>query len=347
MAIETRDAFDEAWSELGLDTDSEVEAETPDPEVDPELVADGEPEDGPDEGDVTGDAEQDEDAEGEDGDEPTVIEISEGATLRLPDGTEVPADKATLLQADYTKKMQQIADERRELESEREEFKGFETQVSETFEQMRDWYEQRVSNPSSWVQEIAEGSDNPTRVVAVALTELAKAGRLDPKFVEAFGLEAGDSVVATTAGDARSDAELAEVKRRLDERDRSEAEKAEISKRAATYQGQWDTIVSSHGVSFDGPEAEVQAKRDLLAFAQERGLEDLTDAYDLMVVRKGPFATAKPREPEPDPAVIAKKRASRAVTPRSSSGGGTRTASPTRDTRSAALAAIEEFSAGA
>ena len=333
------DAFEESFRELGLDLDGDTDDilpvadesdETPEAEDEPEVV------------ESVDEQTSEEDTPAEDDDEDhsgkPVIDVTDGAVLRLPDGTEVDASQAVLLQKDYTKKTQQLAEERREFEAQRE-------QVSEAYEQMKNWYEERVADPTGWVQEIVSGTDDPTATIARALYELANQGKLDPAFVATFGIDAGE--VAEKAKVSERDRELEALKKKVEERERTEQEQQRIREQASVYQQQWDEIKSSHGVTFDSPDAEREAKKELLEFAVQAKLaHSLVDAYDLMLVRRGRSTTLSEPKPAADPQVTAKKRASRAVAQRSGGAGAAAEApAKPRSTREAALEAISEFAA--
>jgi hypothetical protein len=340
--LNIEEAFEESFRELGLyldgnpdntpfgtdDSDEETEAEGG-PESD-ELVAEtADEEDTPDEDvdDVRSDA-------------PTV-DVPEGAILRLPDGTEVEADKAVLLQSDYTKKTQQVAEERKQLESERADFESQRQQVNNAYEEMRGWYEERVKNPTDWVKEIISGTQDPTTTIARALYDLANDGKLDAQFVATFGIDAGE--VAERAKASGRDRELDELRKKVEDRERTEQEQERIRQQASRYQSQWDEIKQSNGLSFGDAEAERAAKKELLEFAVKSQMaHSLVDAYDLMSVRRA--KTEKPQSAV-DPKVLAKKRASRAVSPKGASG--TPSKPRPKTTRDAALEALSEFATGA
>jgi len=337
--LNIEDAFEESFRELGIDLDGDTD--------DILLVAgekgkSPEAEDGLEDEEPVEDQPSGEDAPVEDDDDTDqsdrpVIDVTEGAVLRLPDGTEVDASQAVLLQRDYTKKTQQLAEERREFDEQRQ-------QVTEAYEQMQNWYEERSNNPTEWVREIVSGADDPTATLARALYELANDGKLDPAFVATFGIDAGE--VAERAQKSERDRELDELRKKFSDRERSEAEQLRVREQAAVYQRQWDEIRSSHGVTFDSPDAERAAKKELLEFAVEAKLgHSLVDAYDLMMVRRGRSnPQSKPEARVPDPAVAAKKRASRAVSQRSEGAGSAgNTVTKPLSTREAALEAISEF----
>jgi len=341
--VNIEDAFEESFRELGLDLDG-----TPDDTLlgtDDSDETDAEAEGGPEPDELVDEPTAEEDTPDEDADDvrsdAPAVEVPEGAILRLPDGTEVEADNAVLLQSDYTKKTQQVAEERKQLESERNEFESQRQQITDAYEQMRGWYEERVADPSNWVQEIVAGTQDPTTTIAKALYELANAGKLDPQFVSTFGIDAGE--VAERAKTSTRDREIEELRKKVEDRERTEAEQARIREQAARYQSQWDEIKQANSLSFDDAEAERAAKKELLEFAVKSQLgHSLVDAYDLMTVRKA--KTEKP-QPAADPQVQAKKRASRAVSPKSSSSPPAKRRP--QSTRDAALEALSEFTVGA
>jgi len=334
------EALEQSLEALGLDLDgdsdsfqSEAEEQVEEPEAVEEV-----------EGDEPVDAEEaaedtDEEAETEDQKaDGNVVEVPEGAMLRLPDGTEVEADKAVLFQSDYTKKTQQLAEERKQFEADRDK-------IADAYEQMRNWYESRAANPTDWVKEIISESPDPTAAIAKALYELANDGKLDPEFVSTFGIDAGE--VAKRATESKRDTELDELRRKVEDRERTEAEQKAIREQAQKYQSEWDEIKKSHTLEFDSRDAEIEAKRELLQFAMNnRMAHSLTDAYDLMLLRTGrmgqPEAEKAKPEAEPDPQVTEKKRASRAVTPKSSASGTPRRQKPA-SVREAALQSLEEY----
>ena len=339
------DAFEESFRELGIDLSGDtddilsVAAETD------ESFEDGdglENEGSVEEQDYAEDTPTEVADDTQDSERP-VIEVQEGALLRLPDGTEVDASQAVLLQRDYTRKTQQLAEERREFDSQRE-------QIGQAYEQMRGWYEERASDPTGWVQEIVSGTDDPTATIARALYDLAGSGTLDPAFVATFGIDAGE--VADRAQTGTRDKELAELRQKIEDRERTEAEQQyaqqAIRSQVAVYTAQWNDIVAQHGIKFESREAEKEAKREVLNFAIDNGLANsLQNAYDLMLARKGRISTQSKTGPKgADPAVSAKKRASRAVAQRSGgAGAGAKTAAKPMSTRDAALEAISEFAA--
>lgn len=332
------DALEQSLAALGLDLDgdsdtfqSETDEQVEEPDTE-EAVEGDEPVDAEDDDEDTGEeaVEDDRKADGK------VIDVPEGALIRLPDGTEVEVDKAVLFQSDYTKKTQQLAEERKQFEADREK-------VVDAYEQMQNWYESRAANPTDWVKEIISESPDPTAAIAKALYELANDGKLDAEFVKTFGIDAGD--VAKRATESKRDTELDQLRKKVEDRERSESEQRAIQEQAKKYESQWSDIKSGHGLNFTTRDDEIAAKRELLQFAMNnRMAHSLQDAYDLMLLRTGRAGQPEAGKAkfEPDPQVTEKKRASRAMTPKSSASGVPRKKKPA-SVREAALQSLEEF----
>lgn len=345
--MDIREAFEQSLTELGLDNLDD----TPD-----DILAgldneaeEGSPRDGEDPDAVV---EQDESLS--DGDEQNdssnaeVIDIKAGTSIRLPDGTIVPADKAVLMQADYTRKTQELSQQRKEFDATVKKFQQHEQQVQQSYESMRAWYEQRAANPSAWIAEIASQSPDATGVVAKALYDLAEYGVLDPKFVETFGLKSG--VVSEEARRSRIENELNQLKNSMQQKEMTEKQReaerqrqALVQQRAVVYEKEWEQIKASNGLQFRDKVEEIDAKRQLLQFAMENKLtKSLVDAYDLMSVRVGRAGTRQPQPPAVD--VSENKRASRAVTPKTSVSGASKRVKKQVSDREAILDAMEALS---
>jgi hypothetical protein len=341
MATDIQEAFEKSIAELGF------ESLLDDVEVSPETVEEQEQSEKPeaeateDEFDVEEtdalDDETDESDDDDESDEDTpLIELSDNTKLKLPDGTIVDASQAVLLQADYTRKTQELAEQRKAYETEQAKVAELQKEYEQAYGQMREWYESRAQRPSDWMAEIASQAQDPTAVVAQAIYSMAQNGLLDPKFVETFGIESGP--VAEVAKSSHVESELEELKRWREEQELSVRREQQVKERAATYEREWDSIKASRGIQFADKAEEFSAKQELLQFALQNNLtRSLTDAYDLMTVRKPKPVSVKP---QPDAEVAAKKRASRAVTPKSAG-----TAKPVKKIvtdRDAILATLEE-----
>lgn len=343
--MDIRQAFEESLEELGFtnlddnpeDTPKETVEKTEDEEA--EGAAETTEEDGTPDSDE--DASETED-EVEDPDGLPVFEITENSRLKLPDGTIVDADKAVLMQADYTRKTQELADQRKKFESEQEDFKKQSEEVNGLYQQMTEWYNERANNPSAWIMEIAASTQDATVAMAQALNDLAKNGLLDQQFVEMFGIESGE--VASLAERGQVTDEINELKRWKQEQEEERQRETAIRQQQAKYEQEWASIKSDQGLSFADKAAEMDAKRELLQFAIDNNMgRSLVDAYDLMIVRKGRSAPKQEKETTPDPELVAKKRASRAVTPRTAVSGSNNKRNKSLSDREAILEAMEEL----
>jgi hypothetical protein len=340
-------AFDAAFAELGFGDNEEGDGDTaPEPTADEtadevevpdeDTEADDEP---------AGDDEQDDeqDDEDEEATAPEVIEVTEDAVIRLPDGTEVPVKESALRQADYTRKTQQLARERDEFAAEKEAWGGERAEFEQQLDTVLAWYEDRSANPA-WaaVEEAVRDTDDPTLVVAKVLKALNDQGQLDPRFAEAFGLDQPDPEVLERARKAGEGDRVAELERKLQEQE--EARQAEQRQQAviAELNRQWAQIVTTDSLTYDTPEAEFEAKKDLVLFAREHGITDLTIAHAARVGLQGATRQAA----KPDPKTVARKRQSRAITRKAASPAPTASVKRPGSTRAAALATVEEFLAG-
>jgi hypothetical protein len=336
MAIDVQEAFEQSIVELGFESlldDSisspeEVEEQEPSDEAEAEPSED---EDAPvDETEENNDDEQD-------AEDSPVLEVSENAKLKLPDGTVVDAKQAVLLQADYTRKTQELAEQRKQVEAAQYEYERSQQEYDRAYGQMRDWYEQRASRPADWIAEIASQTQDATSTVAQALYAMAQKGLLDPKFVETFGIDAGE--VAQVARGSQVESELEELKRWRYEQETTAERQQAVQKRALAYEQEWERIKAANSLQFQDRLSEVEAKKDLLNFALQNNLtRSLVDAYDLMTVRK-PNVFKK----TPPPVEVSTKRASKVVTPKSSVVSNKTTKKQPKNSRDAALEALEEL----
>lgn len=239
------------------------------------------------------------------------IEVTDQDVIVLPDGSEVKIHEAALRQADYTRKTQQLAEERKVLEK----------KVAETDQVLGDfetWYQERAANPDNWIAEIARSLPDRgvrTQMIARALKQLASSGYLEDDFVQTFGLVAGKA--AEFAEEPEAD-RIAQLEAQLKSQQAEKEIEGRVRKQAAILQSQWDEIKSSYGVSFASPQDEVAAKKEVLEFAKANGVSNLRVAYDAMQARRQPTATP---QRQPDAVTTDKKRASRAISQKSQAAG--------------------------
>ena len=338
--MDIKDAFEQSLAELGIEGLDDNLEDIPDEAVD--KTEDAELKDeasGSEESREFQETEQDDER---DNDDSADIEIPAGSKVKLPDGTVVNVDKAVLMQSDYTRKTQELADQRKAFEAEAQNFEAQRSEIEGLYGQMREWYESRAAQPSNWIMEIAAESGDPTSTVAKAIYELAQSGVLDPQFVETFGLESGP--VAQMAGDSRVKDELAELRAWKEQQENERSQRTAVQQRAAQYEQQWSQIKLERGLDFNSQLSEIDAKRELFEFAiQNKMTQSLLDAYDIMTVRKPKKAPVQGSSPE----VTAKKRASRAVTAKSATTGAGKTPKKSLTTKDAILQSMDELFAGA
>lgn len=336
MAIQIQEAFEKSIAELGFESllddtfgsPEEVEEQEPSEDAEAEALDD----------ETLDDEVEESDDDDESVGESPLIEIAQGARLKLPDGTIVDVEQAVLLQADYTRKTQELAEQRKQLDTEKQKVEQSEQEYQQAYTQMREWYETRAARPSDWLSEIASQTQDPTATLAQAIYSMAQDGLLDPQFVETFGIESGP--VAQVARGSQVEGELQELKRWRQEQESSSERQAQVRERATVYEREWEQIKSSRGIKFNDRAGELESKRELLQFALENNLtRSLTDAYDLMTVRK---PKSVPARPQPDAEVTAKKRASRAVSAKSAGGTAPRT-KKNLSTREAILQSMQEI----
>jgi hypothetical protein len=231
-------------------------------------------------------ADDDEDSEGDEDEASEIIELSADAVVRI-DGKEGTVRELLELKADYTRKTQALAAERTQVEAR-------EVEIEQVYTQMRDWYSERVDNPIAWVAEIAEASGDATALLAGAIKAMADEGMLDPEFIEAFGLSASDHPVRKNAARSTVDPKVAELERKIAEREEREAVEARQRDLFAEYERQVQNVISDEGLAFD-TEADLQQFRiELFTFAKENGIVDnLEVAYAVMARQRDKAERAK------------------------------------------------------
>lgn len=336
MASTIAEAAEKAFEKFA----GEVEQDSPAAAEDPDEIYLG-----PDEAEEVPDepAEDDDDApEGSSDAEGTAstdnrIEVTEEDLIVLPDGTEVPVKESALRQADYTRKTQQLAEERKKLEE-------AQAKADQLLDDFDNWYQERAANPDRWITEIAKSLPDRgvrTQMIARALRDMAAGGYLEDDFVELFGLTGGKA--AEFAAEPEAD-RVAQLEAKLRQQEAERDAEIRVREQAAILQGQWAEIKAAYGLAYSTPQEELEAKREVLQFAKENGVPNLRVAFDAMSARRQTTATAR----QPDEATTEKKRATRAIAQRSAGAG--QTAPPkkkAKTVRGAAELALEKYLAGA
>ena len=314
--LEPEDSDDyEDVEEDELEEDDEQPEDEQVDELDEDDESEESDEDAEDEDEADGDEEEDADEATLSLDAETVIELPSGETIT---GEEL--EKSILRQADYTRKTQELAAQRKEVET--------------TYEKMVAFWEERSQNPSKWIAEIAESTDDPTEALASAIgasanptlafsgvvRSLIQDGKLAEELVERLGLKH----IAEDAKGLKEQRRLETLEKRFQEQQETAAQEQQRQQIIAEYNAQWDTIVSSAGLSFDSPEVEAAEKLELMKFARANDLTNLVTAWKALAYER---QQAAPKEPEPAPVkkrakeTVQRKRQASAVSRQSASGG--------------------------
>lgn len=259
--------------------------------------------------------ENDDAADSVDETEKSPIAVTEDDTIVLPDGTEVSVKEATLRQRDYTRKTQALAEERKALESER-------AQATQAIEYVTSLSQRWESNQAEVVSGFVSSTEDPTLVLSQVIVELAKAEKLDPKFLETFGIT--PEVQEKWVSEVKGQSELAEVKARLSkfEQERAAFEETNAAKAVedsliAEYDRQWAEIATTNNLVGD-PNKEIESKLELLNYALENEVPNLKAAWKALQFEKSQAKPAK--APVKKAEVDAKKAATGAITPKSTGG---------------------------
>jgi len=265
------------------------------------------------------------------------VTVSDEDVILLPDGTEVAVKEAVLRQRDYTRKTQALADER----------KAFEEQLATSqgdLEYVQNLQKAWQTNQAEVISGFVASAQDPTLVLSQAIVDLAKQGKLDPSFLETFGIT--NEVREKWAGEVQSKSELADMRARLErfENEKQSAEQASQIKQqeaelVAEYEAQWAQIAAASGLDAD-PARAAAAKLELLQYALENGIPNLPAAWKALQFEKGQSAPAAAKQSKA--AVDAKKSATGAISSKST-GGSVVTAKPVTSIEDAAWAAFQEL----
>lgn len=327
---DTADVFAEALQGLGQEYGFETTEEVA--EVEETDSEDQEVEDIEAEAEESEDGEGEEEAESGEPVETGVVKISDEMEFELPDGSVVSAQDLLFRQADYTRKTQALAEERKNLEAQMEELSG----STEYVEKLASAWE---SNPVGVITGFFEDVDDPTTALAQTIVQLAKSGVLDPKFLETFGITS--EVQEKWAVEAKRESDVAELRRRLDEQERDRLERVEAAEAeralqdaVAEFERQWDSVVSRNGLN---PQ-DFATKVAVLEYARDNEITNLEKAYGAW--RYEQIQSEKAKRPASE-----KKRATGAVSKKSSTKPTVSDPKP-GNIEDAAWAAFNELTAG-
>jgi hypothetical protein len=223
-------------------------------------------------------------------DDESVINLTEDDVIRLPDGTEVSVKEAALRQADYTKKTQALAERTKELEAQALQYTELESYVTSLREA---W----VNEPADVVANFLISSSDPTTVLAKALVSVAKQGKLEPKFLQQFGIN--EDVQKKWLEEADSNNELNSVKSRLEKVEAERQEQiaiqnanAEHERLVSQIEEQWEAVKTKFNINL-GPKEELETKIQVLEYASLRNILDLETAYSAVQYENSLNKTAK------------------------------------------------------
>jgi hypothetical protein len=262
------------------------------------------------------------------------IAVTESDVIVLPDGTEVSVKEATLRQADYTRKTQALADERKAIEAEREVSRS---QIEYVENLTKAWQ----TNQAEVVSGFVASTEDPTLTISQVIVELAKADKLDPKFLETFGIT--KDVQEKWVEETKSNSELTEIKNRLSRFEQERIQQDSIARQQAEeaalvqeYENQWAQIKVENRLNLD-PTQEVETKLNLLRYALDNDLTNLKVAYKAFKFEESQKAT-NPKKA----ATSAKKEATGVITAKST-GGSVAVNRPPSNIEDAAWAAFQEL----
>jgi hypothetical protein len=281
-------------TETELNTDEVDELETEDEGAEPDSD-DEETED------------EDEDGEDDDDEDADVIDLDPEMTVRI-DGKEVLVKDALELKADYTRKTQALAEERKAIEEEKAQYQGQLTYLQQMEEV---WTE----NPAHLLATFAASTEEAEDLLAETVVALASAGAADgnlalvklaislagndllsDELAEQMGFT--DDVVARIKRQAQSEQRVARVERRLAAEDRKQSEasekaqsdaafEAQVQQHLAELNSQWERIISANPEVASMSDAERHELRiTLVKYAQENDGVPLHVAYDALEAKR-------------------------------------------------------------
>jgi hypothetical protein len=225
------------------------------------------------------------DAEETEGEEDGQVHVELDTLLTLPDGRTVSVKDGIELKADYTRKTQELASQRKEVEGVYTQLMAWrDSVIAQPAEFVAELVTESKADPAGLARTVLATTSDPTAALAQLIQHMLDDGSLTDDFIEAFGLEAPDHAVRAKATNAKADARLERLERELAERREADNESATQAKLLNDYEHQIDAIIASEGLDPSGRDALVV---ELISFAQESGLVDnLAHAYAVLAYRK-------------------------------------------------------------
>jgi hypothetical protein len=277
---------DNADAELleNLDLNDETESiEENDDDV-AELDADPDPAEQDTEDDVDDEAD---DGDAEDGPD-------EGLYTVTVDGEEVQVNldeltKGYMRQAKFTRSQQQLADERREVESLREEVAEFVTAVTDN--PIEFVTEVSTGAPDQVVADFAANQQDPTEFALKLIATLHSRNVLLPELSQLF-IDAGvdlNRIAVLTETERRSTQKERQAQREAEEKAQREAERAQNQAQEAAvarFEREWEALKEDLDLGFEDQSAEEAAIAEIVEYCVSRGITDLSMAWTKVNERK-------------------------------------------------------------
>ena len=239
-------------------------------------------------------------------------------------------------QADYTRKAQQLAAEKVELESAVQEF-------SETLGSLQQLDTAWEENPVQVLAHFAANTENPTHAVALLIKELASANMLDKEFMEMFG------ITSNVRSDWAKESEVEGLRKRAASNESSQSEKlrqaeyeADVQKALSEYDRQIDDILDTENLELTVKQRTAFRTR-LASYAHENELTNLKAAYKALKYED----SEKKQKLAKKSVELAKQKKAASVVGRSSSGAsGSSAIEDNTDLSAVIRAAMNESSTG-
>lgn len=284
------------------ETDIEVDVETDGEGAEPE------PEDAGDE-ELVDEADEDDTSDGdeEDSEAEATVELDPEMTVRI-DGKDVKVKDALELKADYTRKTQALAEERKAFEAEREG-------VAERIQYLADMERAWVEEPAGLMASFAAASEAAEDLIAETVVTLAQSGAadanlalvksvislaandlLDDELAEQFGFT--EDVMSRIKRQVKTDERAVRLERRLAQEDRKrsaqddevrsrEEFESEVNRHLSELNSQWSRIVSANPeVAAMSEDERAKLRVALVEYARDNDGVPLNVAYEALEARR-------------------------------------------------------------
>ena len=267
------DVINEAINEL----DPEY-VDNPDDSEDEDLV-DLESDDDDEEDDVEDDDDTDDETDSEEDSEKIVVKV-DGEEL------EVTIDELKAgysRQAHFTRKMQELKEERTSFESEVQEVQGSLDQLAQLDQA---WEE----SPVDVLTQLISSTDNPSYALGILIRNMAVQNMLPQEALEYFGIDSSSKESWTKEDEVQRLRSELQSRERLDAEQNSKqvvsAQEARVSEAMTVLERQIVEIVAEEDMEFANPRQEAKFRAELLTYAKDSGITDLKKAYAALSYEK-------------------------------------------------------------